>query len=338
MRFGLLLLSLFSSVAAYAAAPGVCAPAPEIQTRIQRASAVPPGGKADFDRNIAPFKELRQRNSGDLFVNEVYQDAVRRYGIEGHLRVLTEEYLALSAGHSGEPEYRYLYNRSLVGRNTRSAVQGMTEILAEAADFAPAHRTLAEIYATAAFGDPGKEEKERQSFLAICPGASIGSLEDPLPDPSPLVDQAEKMISEQGDPKQIEATALRGIRDNEWRLQRIRPFDWYSVDFKQQAQHDLQSQYWKLWSIQVRCYRMSGQTAKAENLLRTMEQRSAAFRGAKDPLRWQALSTLARLYAAGNQKDLAKQKLNSMRDFLAASPDPNRKAEFEDLQGVIEKL
>ncbi len=338
MRFGFLLLFLLSSLAAYAAAPGVCAPAPETQTQIQHASAVPPGDKADFDHNIAPFKALRSRNPGNLFVNEIYQDAVRRFGIEGHLRGLTEEYLALSTQHSGESEYRYLYHRSLVGRNTQSAIQGMTEILEEAPDFAPAHRALAEIYATAAFRDPAKEEKERQSFLAICPGASIGSLEARLPDPSPLVDQAEKMISERGDPKQIETTALRGIRDDEWRLQRIRPFDWYSVDFKRQAQHDLQSQYWKLWSIQVRCYLMNGQTAKAEDLLRTMEQRSAAFHDPKDPLRWQALGTLARLYAAGNQKDLAKQKLNSMRDFLASSPDPSRKAEFEHLQDVIEKL
>ena len=84
----------------------------------------------------------------DLWVNERYQDAVQQYGIEGHVRKLTEEYQVLSMQHPDDPLYSYLYSRSLMGRNTPAAAQQMTEIVAEHPDFAPAHGSLAEIYAS----------------------------------------------------------------------------------------------------------------------------------------------------------------------------------------------
>ena len=110
-------------------------------------------GPSDFDRALAPLLALRQRYPNDLWVNERYQDAVQQYGIEGHLRKLTEEYQVLSMQHPDEVMYSYLYARSLMGRNTSSATQQMTEIVASHPDFAPAHGSLAEIYASAAFRD-----------------------------------------------------------------------------------------------------------------------------------------------------------------------------------------
>ena len=88
-----------------------------------------------------------------------------------------------------------------------------------------------------------------------------------LPDPSPLVDQAERLLAENGDPDHIVAMAQQGIRDDEWRLQRIRPFDWYSVDYKRQSQRELQAKYWRFWSLQVRCERRAGRPEKASGLL-----------------------------------------------------------------------
>ena len=67
---------------------------------------------------MAPLLALRQRHPDDLLVHELYQDAVQRYGIEGHLRKLTEEYQILSMQHPDELMYDYLYARSLMGRNT----------------------------------------------------------------------------------------------------------------------------------------------------------------------------------------------------------------------------
>jgi hypothetical protein len=78
---------------------------------------------SDFDRNVAPLLALRQRHPHDLLVHELYQDAVQHYGIEGHLRKLTEEYQVLSMQRSDELMYDYLYARSLIGRNTASAIR-----------------------------------------------------------------------------------------------------------------------------------------------------------------------------------------------------------------------
>ena len=67
---------------------------------------------------LAPLVALRQHYPNDLWVNEHYQDAVQQYGIEGHLRKLTEEYQVLSMQHPDDLMYSYLYARSLMGRNT----------------------------------------------------------------------------------------------------------------------------------------------------------------------------------------------------------------------------
>ncbi len=287
---------------------------------------------SDFDRALAPLGALRQNFPNDLWVNERYQDAVQQYGIEGHLRKLTEEYQVLSMQHPDDPIYSYLYSRSLMGRNTPAAAQQMTEIVADHPDFAPAHGSLAEIYASEIFHDESKEKGERERFLALCPGSTMQRRPPELPEPSPLIDQAESLLAQNADPKRIAAIADQGVRDDEWRLQRIRPFDWYSVEYKRQAQRDLQAKYWRLWSIEVRCSRRAGRPEKAAELLTVMERRAASLHSSSDPAYWDALTLLARLYEEGNQKDLATQKLKSMQDFLAAHPDPRRSAQLEDLQ------
>jgi hypothetical protein len=147
-----------------------------------------------------------------------------------------------------------------------------------------------------------------------------------------LVDQAEALLAKHGDPNQATAMAEQGIRNDEWRLQRIRPFDWYSVDYKRQAQRELQAKYWRVWALQVRCRRAAGHAQDAAQLLSVMEQRASSLQKQSDPVYWDALATLARLYEEGNQKDLARQKLNSMQDFLAAHVDPNHAAQLADLR------
>ena len=102
-----------------------------------------------------------------------------------------------------------------------------------------------------------------------------------LPDPSLLVDQAESLLAQNADPERIVAIADQGVRDDEWRLQRIRPFDWYSVEYKRQAQRDLQAKYWRLWSLEVRCYRRAGQPEKAAELLTAMDSAPRPCRAAQ---------------------------------------------------------
>jgi len=308
-----------------------CGPSPEIRSQLEKIT-VAVSNPSDFDRSLAPLVVLRQHYPDDLWVNERYQDAVQQYGIEGHLRKLTEEYQVLSMQHPDDTTYSYLYARSLMGRNTPAATRQMTDIVTDHPDFAPAHGSLAEIYASAIFHDESKEKNERERFFLLCPAAEVRQRPTGLPEPSPLIDQAENLLTQNGDPDRIAAIAEQGIRDDEWRLQRIRPFDWYSVDYKRQAQRDLQAKYWKLWSLQVRCYRRAGLPEKAAVLLSTMDQRATSLHSSSDPTYWDALALLARLYEEGNQKDLATLKLKSMQDFLTAHPDPRRAAQLEDLQ------
>ena len=198
-------------------------------------------GPSDFDRGLAPLVALRQRYPKDLWVNERYQDAVQQYGIEGHLRKLTEEYQVLSMQHPDDLMYSYLYARSIMGRNTASAIQQMTEIVTQHSDYAPAHGSLAEIYSSAAFHDQERGKIERDRFLALCPESSapesgVQRRPAPLPEPSPLIDQAEALLKQHGDPDHIASHGRAGNQGRRMETQRIRPFDWYSVDYKRQAQ------------------------------------------------------------------------------------------------------
>jgi ATP/maltotriose-dependent transcriptional regulator MalT len=150
-----------------------------------------------------------------------------------------------------------------------------------------------------------------------------------------MVDQAERLMTENVDPDRVAAMALQGIRDDEWRLQRIRPFDWYGVAYKRQAQTELQAKYWRVWSIQVRCERRAGRSEKAVELLAEMEQRAAALEKHSDPVYWDALTSLVLLYEEGNQEEAANRKLDSMQQFLARNPDPQRTAQVENLRRHI---
>ncbi len=314
---------------------GPCGPSPEIRAQLEKTRVIV-SGPSDIDRALTPLAALREHYPGNLWVNQRYQDAVQQYGIEGHLRKLTEEYQVLSMQHPDEVMYSYLYARSLMGRNTSAAAREMTEIVADHPDFASAHGSLAEIYSSAIFRDVAKEKAERERFLRLCPGSQVQLRPAGLPDPSPLVDEGERQLAQHGDPDRIAAMAEQGVRDDEWRLQRIRPFDWYSVDYKRQAQRELQAKYWRLWSIGVRCQRRAGRPEKARELLAVMDQRAALLHSATDPVYWDALTTLVRLYEEGNQKDLATRKLESLQAFLSAHPDPRRSVQLEDLLKLAE--
>ena len=334
MRFTLVFIVLCGGLAARAQTHSCEAP-PAILAEIRRAESMPVTDPTAFDRNVAPFLALRERHPGNLFVHERYQDAVRQYGIEGHLRILTQDYQALSAEHPDDVMDAYLSARSLVGRSTPSAIASLTELLGDHPDLAPAHRTLAEIYASDAFRDPEKARTEREEFLALCPGAALTVGPGTLPERSPLIDQAEQLLSKHADPDRVAEMALQGIRDDEWRLQRIRPFDWYSVQFKRQAQQELQGEYWQLWRIQVRCYRRAGQQEKATTLLELMEQRAGRLRDNSAPLYWEAQASLARLYIEGNQTTQATAKLSLLNQVLSEHPDPNHEAGLRSLRMLM---
>jgi hypothetical protein len=313
-----------------------CGPRPEIRSELETATAISIVDRSAFDQNISAFQALRERHAGDLYVHESYQDAVQRFGVEGHLRVLTDQYQTLAAEHPGELMYRYLYARSLIGRGTYPAIQELNEILAGNPEFAPAHRMLSGIYSTEAFRDVAKEIAEREKFLSLCPGSVLATYPNRASDSSPLIDQAESLLSEGGDPDQIADLAEQGLKDDEWRLQQIRPFDWYSVEYKIQNQRQLQAEYWRAWSIEVRAYRKACKAEKAAGLLATMDQRAAQIRMVPGNAYWDALELLAGLYAEGNQRQQAEEKINAMRRIVAEHPDSARTLQIANLERAIQ--
>ena len=101
------------------------------------------------------------------------------------------------------------------------------KLLAEHPDFAPGHGSLAEIYASDAFEDHEKERAERERFLRLCPGSVLQQRPGELPDPSPLVDQAERLLAGKDNPnriarlraqisKSIRSAAMRHIPGKGW--------------------------------------------------------------------------------------------------------------------------
>jgi hypothetical protein len=319
MRLGIsiFIIVAFAAGATFSVAQSeFCQPSTEIQQQLKQAST-PLASTDAFDQRIVPLQKLRAQHPQDLFVHEAYQDWVQQYGIEGHLRALTSEYQVLAAEHPDELAYSYLYVRSTIGRSTPTALQELAAIGAEHPDFAPAHKSLAEIYASQTFGDPAHEKAERARFLQLCPGSTLRKMPPDLPFPSTQLDAAAKLLSSDGDPQQVLALAQQAVRDDEWRLQRIRPFDWYSVDFKRQAQRGLQISYWKMWEIEVRCAWKSGQSEKVNQVLAQMEQRAQILEKKSDPISATATSTLARLHPDGMQGTDVRR-----RGFASVPPEP----------------
>jgi hypothetical protein len=317
---------------AWCAPQNYCAPASEMQVEFQSAMAQVGSDAADFERNVAPFRNIRKKYPQDLFAHERYQDAVRQHGIEGHLRTLVAEYQALQAENPGDWKYEYLLHRALLGRNTKATTLAVESLSEQHPEFAPAHRLLAEMYSTEAFHDMEKEQAEVHQLRELCPDNAVTEHLDALPDSSALVGEAGRLMESSGNPEEAVKLAEQGIRADEWRLQRIRPFDWYSVAFKREQQYELQKEYWRAWGIQVWGYRKTQQQEKAEALLHTMEERATFLNVEADSVRWEALVTLARLYEEGKQQARAAEKLRSMQEILAKSPDAERSAQVEEIK------
>jgi len=226
MIFRSIILAFSCTSIVWCAEPlGLCQASPEIQAEFQNAATISSSVTDPFGalERSAPFLAVRDRHPNDLFTHEKYQDAMHENGIEGHLRLLAKQYGELDAKHLGDPMYHYLSLRTLVDRSTPEAIRGLNELLGARQDFAPAHRTLAEIYGTDAFHDLEKERSDKEKFLARCPEGTFTRRPAPVPDVSPLIDQAGRLLGEHGDPDRIIDMAIQGLKEFEWRSQKYAP-------------------------------------------------------------------------------------------------------------------
>jgi hypothetical protein len=128
------------------------------------------------------------------------------------------------------------------------------------------------------------------------------------------------------------------MQQDAWRLQRIRPFDWYTVEEKKQVAREGQLRQWSAWSLLVRHYRNTEQQEKASSLLEEMRGRLDRLQSERDPdLFWAAGTTLTALYLEGNQLDSARETLKRMEAVLVKQPDRKRSAELARLKAKLKR-
>jgi hypothetical protein len=331
--FGLACLAL--AVAGPLSAQELCEPGSGIRREIDLALAAAPEG-ASFEERVAPLRALRERHQRDLFVHLGYQDLYFAQGIEGHLKELTEEYLRLLAQHEGDPFYLYLSGRTFEGRGTKRAIAILRQTLALDPGFAPAWRTLAEIYGSKAFRDRGKEAEARTRFLAACPGSAIARRPLPPPPPSTFFARLRESRLSQREEEAIPAEVQAALLQDEWRVLRIRLFDFYPPAERQRVLHDLQAEYWRAWSVLVRHYRRTGQKDKGDELLAEMENRLVRLGGSRRaPTFSLAARTVLGLYAEANQPESLRAALARLQQSLNERPDPKRSAELARVQAAF---
>jgi hypothetical protein len=323
------LLALALVPLAWSAEPrSSCQPSPELETEFRTAAAAASAVTDPFAAldKAAPFLAMRDRHPDNIFAHERYQDAVHEYGIEGHLQLLTRKYAELASKHPGDAMYRYLLIRATVGRSTPAAIRDLKQMLTENPDFAPAHRTLAEIYRTQAFHHPDEEKLEKEKFLAACPGAAFTTRPPSIPAPSPLLNEAARLWEKSSDTSRVVALIIQGLKEFEWRSQRIRAFDWYTRDYKIQDARELRAKYWQAWPLMVRAYRKAGRSEDAQVILASMEQGARQLRYLPGSGYWDATEVLARLYAEDRQTARASEKIQELERLLAEAQDPDQRA------------
>jgi len=331
---GLALLVLLAAAGPLSARE-LCQAGAGLQREIDQALAAAPQS-ASFEERVAPLRELREKHQGDLFVHLVYQDLFFEQGIEGHLKELMEEYLRLQVQHEGDPFYLYLSGRTFEGRGTRRAIAILQQALALDPGFAPAWRTLAEIYGSTAFRDRGKEAEARRRFLAACPGSAIARRPLPPPPHSTFFDRLRESRLSPPEEEALVAQVQAALLQDEWRALRIRLFDFYPPAEQQRVLHDLQAEYWRAWSVLVRHYRRTGEKDKADELLADMENRLVRLGGSRRaPTFSLAARTVLGLYAEAHQPESLRAALARLRQSLNERPDAKRAAELARVQAAF---
>jgi tetratricopeptide (TPR) repeat protein len=284
----------------------LCEPGPEVRAELAKVAAIPVDENALFDDKIAPYVRLRKAYPKDLFVEMAWQDATEEYGVQGLITAMLSETMRASQENPASLQLSYLFGRALEGITTPRSISIMRGILEQDPSYAPAHRTLAEIYGSKAFHDVEAEKTERARFLALCPGSTIAARPYPLP-PRPT------LPTETDAPARVPALFQEAMTKYNWRLQRMRPYDWYSVEEKKEAGREVQQAYWTGWGVLYEAYRKGGQTEKAAAQLADMEERFARTPPEPASVWRKAGAVMAEAYRRGGRPDKARETLERMK-------------------------
>ncbi|MGI8742724.1 MAG: redoxin domain-containing protein [Bryobacteraceae bacterium] len=121
---------------------------------------------SSVDRTAA-IRTVLQGFPNDVWVHRAYQDTFRQGPV--YRQPVIDEYKALLSKHAGDPEYLYLYGRTLVGTRTPEAISTFDQALAKDPKYAPAHLSLVEIYRAPNFKDPDKALTNLETWMDACP-------------------------------------------------------------------------------------------------------------------------------------------------------------------------
>ena len=294
MTIKLCVVSLALASHAFAQQGSWCAPSASVRADLQRAVASLRTPE-DFDAAIQRLQPLRNSHAPDLFVETKYQDLIDGYAPSSTVRAMPYEYEQLRLQHKGDLLYEYLQGRARQGRATKLAIQSMDHIVATHPRFAPAYRTLAEIYSSPAFYDKAKQNINRDAFMKLCPAETIAPRPGPIPSASPLLAQALRNYNRKEHLDDALTLVNRFVRHEEWRGELVSKFDWYAAKDRVKTAAEVQSNLFKAWKLEILLDRTLSKNAEATEMIRRMETQLPRLKLLKPSAYQEASVTLAQL-------------------------------------------
>ena len=149
-----------------------CEPPPAVKAELDKVTKVNDEEipfKARLERQKTMLQELLTKYPDSFHVQRRYQDN-RRAGFFADSDALLADYRAQMEKKPNDPIAVYLYNRLLIGRNTKEAIALAEKLTQRAQDFPWTHLQLAEIYNYPNFRDASKSKEHLKHWMVKCPG------------------------------------------------------------------------------------------------------------------------------------------------------------------------
>ena len=152
------------------------------------ASCDMPAAVEQFRRSLPEDRELRLDVLKNRAGAEPTNFHIQRLYVDSSVywrKADRDHYQALLEDHPADLNYRYLYARSLLGSNSREAIQQFRAILEKDSEYPWVHVPLMEIYRSDTFKDLPALRASFQKITSLCPGLLapyqyLGQVDDPV--------------------------------------------------------------------------------------------------------------------------------------------------------------
>lgn len=171
LLFLLSCLLLLPGLAPAQAAGNYCEPSAAVKAELKKVANVYEEDlpfSARLQKQKTMLQELMSKYPDDFFVQRRYQDN-RRGGFFADNEALIADYRAQMEKKPTDPVAVYLYNRVLIGRDTKQALALAGKLAQQSPDFPWTQLQLAEIYSYPNFRDVAKSKDHLKEWIAKCP-------------------------------------------------------------------------------------------------------------------------------------------------------------------------